>query len=427
MTAHAPRSRPAPRSVVASHLAAGSAVAAALVRSPFTGSAPLRLPKGPSLGSSLGSSLGPSLGPGPALRPTLPRWARSFAVSVVLGSSALGAVGCQQQAAAVEEKHEPPVSVEVAEVTLIQAPQTLRLTGSLRGAKQTDLAANVAGRVQQTLVERGTEVKKGAVLARIDVSAAALALAEARVQVEASKTRQEINQADCDRYELLKAKGAVTDLEYDQVTAKCKTAPLDLAAAQARQTLAAKNVGDGVIRSPFDGVVTERYIEVGEYVQASSRVVSLAQVDDLRLEFSLPEANFTHVKVDADVAFRVVAYGDAVFRGKVTHISGAVRETRDVLVEASVPNPERRLLPGMFADVELNVGMRELPSVPKAAVFEQNAKQNVFVVKDGRLEQRVVQTAPEWQERVPVLRGLSAGEQVVAVLQPGLHNGQPVK
>src|SRR5690606_38081991 len=192
-----------------------------------------------------------------------------------------------------------------------------------------------------------------------------------------------------------KAKGAVTDLEYDQVTAKCKTAPLDLAAAQARQTLAAKNVGDGVIRSPFAGVVTERYVEVGEYVQASSRVVSLAQVDDLRLEFSLPEANFTHVKVDADVKFRVVAYGDTVFHGKVTHISGAVRDTRDVLVEAAVANPDRKLLPGMFADVELVVGQRTLPSVPKAAVFHMNGKSNVLVLKDGRLEQRVLQVAQD--------------------------------
>ena len=141
-----------------------------------------------------------------------------------------GLIGCQRQAAAVEEKQEEPVSVETAEVTVVDAPQTLRLTGSLRGAKQTDLAANVAGRVQKTHVERGAEVKKGAVLAQIDVSAAALALAEARVQVQASKTQQEINQADCDRYEKLKAKGAVTDLEYDQVTAKCKTAPLDLEA-----------------------------------------------------------------------------------------------------------------------------------------------------------------------------------------------------
>lgn len=334
---------------------------------------------------------------------------------------------CQRPAAAVEEKREDPVQVEVTEVTEIDAPQTLRLTGTLRGAKQTELAANVAGRVQKTLVERGTEVKKGALLASVDVSAAALALAEARVQVESFKTRQEISQADCDRYEVLKAKGAVTDLEYDQVTAKCKTAPLDLEAARARQTLAAKNVGDGMIRAPFDGVVTERYVEVGEYVQPSSRVVSLAQVEELRLEFSLPEANFTDVKMGAEVAFRVVAYKDEVFHGKVVHISGAIRDTRDVLVEAAVENPEHRLLPGMFADVELDIGTSKLPSVPESAVFEDNGKQNVFVVKDGRLEQRVLQTGPQVQGRVAVLRGVAQGERVVTAPSPNLHNGQAVK
>lgn len=334
---------------------------------------------------------------------------------------------CQRPAAAVEEKREEPVSVEVTEVTEIDAPQTLRLTGTLRGAKQTELAANVAGRVQETLVERGTEVKKGALLARVDVSAAALALAEARVQVEAFKTRQEINQADCDRYEALKAKGAVSDLEYDQVMAKCKTAPLDLEAARARQNLAAKNVGDGMIRAPFDGVVTERYVEVGEYVQPSSRVVSLAQVDELRLEFSLPEANFTDVKNGADVAFRVVAYKDEVFRGKVVHISGAIRDTRDVLVEAVVANADHRLLPGMFAEVELDTGTRKLPSVPETAVFEQHGKQNVFVVKDGRLEQRVLQTGPRVEGRIAIVRGVVPGERVVTAPSPNLSNGQAVK
>lgn len=352
------------------------------------------------------------------------RPSRTLCLAMLLFCGAVS--GCQKPAEAVEKKTEAPVHVEAAEVTAITAPETLRLTGTLRGAKETDLAANVAGRVQKTLVERGLEVKQGTVLAQIDVSAAALALAEARVQVATSKTQQDINQADCDRYEQLKAKGAVTDLEYDQVTAKCKTAPLNLEAAQARQSVAAKNVGDGIVRSPFAGVITERYVEVGEYVQASSRVVSIAQVDDLKLEFSLPEANFTHVKPDAAVAFRVVAYGDVVFHGKVVHISGAVRDTRDVLVEAVVPNAERKLLPGMFADVELTIGTRSLPSVPKTAVFEQNGKQNVFVIKDGHLEQRVLQPAAEWEGRIPVLRGVATGERVVAIPQPTLRNGQAV-
>jgi membrane fusion protein (multidrug efflux system) len=320
-----------------------------------------------------------------------------------------------------------PVAVKTEPVTAVDTPRTLRVTGSLRGERETDLAANVAGRVISMKLERGQRVAKGEVIAEVDVSGASLALKEARVAVETSKTQEAINQADCARYERLKASGAVTDLEYDQVTAKCKTAPLNREAAEARQSIAAKNVGDGRVRSPFAGIVTDRYVEVGEYVQPSSRVVSLAQVGDLRLEFSLPEQSYPDVKLGALVNFRVAAYGKQVFTGTVSHIAGAVRETRDVLVEASVKNPDQKLLPGMFADAELVTGQDQLPSVPKSAAFESNGKLNVLVVKNGALEQRVLQPGPEVDGRVTVRRGVVVGEPVVVPYSPELKNGQRVQ
>jgi len=346
---------------------------------------------------------------------------------LIVGLVLFGLQGCRQADAALEHKPIKPVAVKSAAVVSVTLPRVLQLTGELRGAKETDLAANVAGRVLSTKVERGQSVKKGDLLAQVDVSAAALALAEARVQVETSKTQEAISKTDCERYDRLKAGGVVSDLEYDQVTAKCKTAPLSVEAARARQSMAAKNVGDGVIRSPFAGVVTERYVEVGEYVQASSRVVSLAQVDELKLVFSVPEQNFPDVKQDAEVKFGVAAYGDQVFSGRVVHISGAVRDTRDVLVEAMVPNPDHKLLPGMFADIRLTIGQESLPGLPKSAVFEKNGKLNAFVVKDGLLEQRVLQPATTQGDRVPVRRGLKLGEQVVVAQVDKLQNGQPVQ
>lgn len=345
-----------------------------------------------------------------------------FAILAVLAGATSG---CGKAEAQQDAPPPPkPLVVETVAVTAVDAPQILRLTGTLRGAKETDLAANVAGRVQRTLAERGSEVKAGAILAQVDVSTAALALAEARVAVETSRTQQQISQAECDRYEKLKEKSAVSELEYDQVTAKCKTSPLNLQAAQARQTLAAKNVGDGVIRSPFAGVVTERYVEVGEYVQASSRVVSLAQIEELKLEFSVPEANIAQVQRGAPVTFRVVAFGDREFKGEVVHIGSAVRETRDLMVEAAVKNPEKVLLPGMFAGVELSIGKKSLPALPAAAVFEQNGKRNALVLVGGQLEQRVLQPLPALGDRVPVLDGVKLGERVVSPYSPDFTNGR---
>jgi membrane fusion protein, multidrug efflux system len=338
------------------------------------------------------------------------------------------APGCKQKTDAAPAPSAPAVAVVTDAVTTIDTPRTLRLTGTLRGERETDLAANVAGRVISMKVERGQRVTKGQLIAEVDVSSAALALAEARVAVQTSKTQEAINQVDCARYERLKASNAVTELEYDQVTAKCKTAPLNREAAEARQSIAAKNVGDRRILAPFAGIVTDRYIEVGEYVQPSSRVASLAQVADLRLEFSLPEQSYSDVKLGQEITFRVAAYGPGqVFSGAVSHVSGAVRETRDVLVEASVKNPDHKLLPGMFADVVLTVGRDTLPSIPKTAAFEANGKLNVFVVQAGALEQRVLQPGPEVDGRLSVRHGVTAGEQVVKSYSSELKNGLRVK
>jgi membrane fusion protein (multidrug efflux system) len=201
---------------------------------------------------------------------------------------------------------------------------------------------------------------------------------------------------------------------------------LNVQAAEARQHIAAKNVGDGTIRSPFTGVVTERFIEVGEYVQPSSRVVALAEVDDLQLEFSVPEQHYAEVKVGAAVQFAVAAYNGVKFDGEVTRISGAVRATRDIVVEARVKNTEGKLLPGMFADVGLVVGSERLPRVPASAVFDKVGKSNVFVVKDGALEQRVLQPALVGNDFVSVRQGVKPGEMVVTANLDTLQNGQPV-
>lgn len=335
-------------------------------------------------------------------------------------------LGCQRSEALPAKKQVPPVQVDSVTIDEIKSPILLRLTGSLEGERQTDLAANVAGKVLKTSVQRGDSVEAGALIAQVDTKAAQLALAEARISVETSRTQQDINEQDCQRYEKLHASGVVTDQEYDQVTAKCKTAPLSVEAAEARKQIAAKNVGDGMIRSPFPGVVTERYVEVGEYVQSSSRVVSIAQVDTLKLVFRVPERNYPNVERGATAHFRVAAYGEEQFSAKVARVSGAVSQTRDVVVEAVVENADRRLLPGMFADIELVIGQEKLPAVPLSATFEQNEKLNVLVIRDGTLEQRIIQAAPTIEGLVPVRRGLIAGDRVVKDFDDQLKNGQKV-
>ncbi len=363
------------------------------------------------------------------MKNTAQRTLSTFLLAHVLVAAALLPVGCKPVGTAkAEDAATAPIHVDMADVTVIEAPTALRLTGSLRGRKEADLAANASGRVLRTFVERGDEVKEGMVVAQLDTSNAALSLQEARVQVRSSKTQEDINIADCARFEQLWQKGAISAAEHDQTTAKCKTAPISREVAQARENIASKNVGDGAIRAPFTGVVSERYIEVGEYVQASSKVLSMVQSGDLRLELTVPEANVANVKVGADVSFTVAAYPDKTFHGTVRYVSAAVRETtRDLVCEAVVPNPDKLLRPGMFADASLATGIENLPSIPLSAVFERQDKKRVYAVADGRLQERVLQVGPEVNGRLTVHNGVKAGDKVVSKNLAGLTNGAKVE
>jgi len=343
--------------------------------------------------------------------------------------SSLG-LGCKRQApdAAAQVREQPPVGVQTEAATMIEVPRTLRLTGTLRGDRETDLAANVTGRVNATSVERGEQIKPGQVLAKIDTRAAALSAADARAQVESIRAQADQARAECDRYEQLKARGAISDLEYQQKITQCRTLPLNVQAASARAALAAQNVGDGLIRAPFSGVVTERYVEVGQYVRQDSKVVTIVSLDPLRLQLTVPEAQVASVKPGAQLSFQVAGYPDRRFTGELRFISGALRSTtRDLIAEAIVPNPERLLLPGMFADVELVIGSERLPSVPERALLEQDEQSRVFVVAGGRLEERVVALGPRVGDRASIKRGVKEGEQVVVSELNGLGNGRKVR
>lgn len=353
---------------------------------------------------------------------------RLWTVASLVGlATSGGLIGCKSksEATAATASEKPAARVETEVVTLLDVPRSLRLTGTLRGDRETDLAANASGRVLATSVERGEQIKPGQVLAKLDTRAASLSAAEARAQADSTRAQEEQARTECERYEQLKAKGAISDQEYQTKITQCRTLPLNVQAAAARAALAAQNVGDGLIRAPFAGVVTERFVEVGQFVRQDSRVVTIVSSDPLRLQIAVPESQVASVKEGADLTFRVAAYPERRFEGKVRFVSGALRSTtRDLVVEALVANPERALMPGMFADVELTVGSERLPCVPERALTVQDEQARVLVVAAGRLEERVVALGPKLAGRVAVTRGVREGEQVVVSERKGLSNGQ---
>ena len=322
---------------------------------------------------------------------------------------------------------EAAVAVSTVEVTTRQVAQTQALTGTLTPNRKSDVAADATGKVAAILVERGTLLPSGAAIARLDRRSASLVEEEAAAQAGAAKAQQTLAERECARADKLFADGAINGAEHDRALAQCAASRMQATAASARARLAGKNLGDAVVRAPFRGLVAERYVSEGEYVRPDTRVATLVEIDPLRLELSVPEAAVHILQKSAEVAFQVAAFPGQTFHGKIRYVGPAVRrQSRDLLVEAVVANPDRRLLPGMFATAQLVIGAGAQPVVPEAAVKHDSEVDRVFVVAGDRLEERLVALGPRQSDGIAVLSGLRAGERVVACVTPELRDGARV-
>jgi membrane fusion protein (multidrug efflux system) len=307
-------------------------------------------------------------------------------------------------------------------------PELLTLTGTLKASQSTELAADVNGKVTATFVERGQPVKHGQLLAVIDSRMAAFAATAAKAQAKVAQSQLEEAQRECERVKHLLDTGAISQAEYDRQTSQCTTQQWSAAAAQAQVETAAKSLGDTSIRAPFDGIVGERFIDVGQYVQPQTRVASIYNPDPLRLELTVPEANVAAIQTDMAVTFTVTAYGDQRFTGNVKFISPNVRESsRDLIVEAVVPNTDRKLKPGMFAVARIELGDKPRPVVPTASIVKDDTGARVFVVADGLAQERLVALGETVEDVVAVTSGVQPGEKVVVKPGPDVRDGARVE
>lgn len=346
----------------------------------------------------------------------------------------LALVGCKKPSAAgaPEKKPDllalPPVKVETAVIEHQPMPRYLTLTGSVLADRQSDVAANVSGRVTATYVERGMPVKAGQVMAVVDSRAAGFQAAAAVAQSQAAQTQVQLAKQDCERAETLFGQGAIARSEYDRLKTQCTAQLYSANAAQANADLANKVAGDTIIRAPFDGVVGERFVNVGEYVQPPTRVASLFAIDPVRVSLSVPEPAVGLVKEGQSLLLSVSAWRDRQFPATVRFVSPALRaSTRDLIIEASAKNADGALRPGMFATAKLAVGEETQPTVPVDAIRAEGTVKRLFLARNGQAFEVVVSTGVEKDGRVAVLEPLAAGEQVIVRPPPGLRDGASIQ
>jgi RND family efflux transporter MFP subunit len=368
--------------------------------------------------------------------------------------------------AAGRAKAQEPRPVRVVAAAVGRLPRTVTVTGTLAADEEVVAGFKVAGRVSEIAVDLGSPVRKGQVLARLDptdfrlrVEQAEAALRQVRAglglprdgsteNVDPEKTalvreaRAVLEEArlNRDRMARLWEKNYIARSEVDASLSRLLVAESRYQAAleeiRNRQellaerssglALARQQLADAVLNAPIDGAVRERRASVGEYLAAGAPVFGLVRNHPLRLRVAVPERDAPSVRVGQ--AVRVLLEGDpAVHAGRVARLSPSIQEqNRTLIVEAEVANRDGRLRPGSFARAEIVVEAdRTAVMVPASTVVTFAGLEKVFVVKDGKAVEKRIQTGRRSGDRVEILEGVAAGEQVVA--DPGsLVGGTPV-
>jgi RND family efflux transporter MFP subunit len=201
-----------------------------------------------------------------------------------------------------------------------------------------------------------------------------------------------------------------------------------LDAARARISLARKAVADTAVRAPFSGQVAERVVSVGDYVTRGARVATVVRVDPLRLELTVPEQSVSLVKAGLPVKVTVDAYPDEEFDARIRFVSPSLRaDQRALTVEAVAANADGRLKPGMFATARI-LQAQGAPAllVPLSAVETLAGTSRVYVVKDNRIDERIVTIGDTVGDRVEITSGVADGESVATNPNGRLADGQAV-
>ena len=372
------------------------------------------------------------------------------------------------------------VEVTTAPAILRQLPRFFEATGSIAADEQTDVAPAVAGKVTAVGVDLGTWVERGAMLVRLDDRDARIRLeqaaaqvaqaqasvrqAEARIglrpgqsfdpvrvaEVGSARVALELAEKQLRRFEKLIESGDVSRSSYDQQKAQrdqlreqyeaaltqarqnyaaVQTARAAVDAAQTQVAQARKAIADAVVVAPMSGYVSDRPAALGEYVSTSSKVATIVRTNPVRVQLDIPEQAVSNIRVGQSVSVSVSAYPDRNFSGMVHHVSPSVTaNSRTMTVEARVENPDGLLKPGQFATVRiLQAESDPAVLVPARAVRTESGTSRVYVILDGRAQQRLVQLGQTEGDLVEIKSGVAADEQVATSNVELLSDGTPVR
>jgi len=361
------------------------------------------------------------------------------------------------------------VSTETTTVQRMSVQREVDLSGTLLSPDQAKISSEVAGIIREVPVQLGTEVRRGAVLVRLeprelqlalDRAESALRQVEAQLGIDRAQDKQpppddqiaSVRQAMANRddahaaYERaqqLNGRGLLTRADRDTAETRLKVSEANYQAAldnvhslkaslqdrRAYYELAQKKLADAVIRAPVDGSVSERLVQPGEFIRENTPVATIVQVNPLKLKTAIQEKHASVIRPGQVVQFDVEAFLNRKFSGKIAYVSPAVDQaTRTFAVEALVDNADRQLKPGFFAKgVVLTHVDEQLLAIPEDAISTLAGVSTVYVIEDGKVRQQQVTLGARQNKLVEITSGLKGTETLATSNLSELATGVSVR
>jgi membrane fusion protein (multidrug efflux system) len=339
---------------------------------------------------------------------------RLYRISSAAFACVLLLAGCQPggnpegEAEAQEEEEVALVPVETTRPVRGDVYAVYSGTAPIEAFAEADVIAKVEGEVREILFEEGAEVKAGDVLARLDGERLRLELNESRARLEQMRS-------DFGRNRDLREKGLLSEGEFERLR-------YDLEALEASFNLASLELDYTRIRAPIDGVVSERYIKIGNTVRAGEPAFRVTSFDPLVGYLHVPEREYRQINAGQPVAIDIDALAGQRIMASVTRVSPVVDpETGTFKITIEIRDEERRIKPGMFGRMSIVYDVHEnVLQVPRSAIVEDMGNQTVFVIEDDKAVRRIVQTGYGHEGMVEITDGLTDDDAVVTVGQVGL-------
>lgn len=294
-----------------------------------------------------------------------------------------------------------------------QFSDTLSLSGSIEADEQVDIRSEIFGIAEKIYFEEGSKVNKGQVLVKINDI-------ELRAQAGQTSTRQALSAENERRAKLLLEKEAISQEEYDIASADFKT-------SQAQTQLINAQIAKTTIRAPFSGTIGLRNISPGTYVTSETLIARLVNSSKIKITFSIPEKYASQVKTNSKITFTTTT--NETFEATVYALEPAVEvTTRTLRVRAIAKNTNGKLLPGTFANVKLPLEkMENVFMIPTEAVVPIQDGKKVFVSRNGKADEVIIETGTRTDKEIVVLSGLKATDTVLTTGILSLKKETPIK